>query len=57
MYNSKLLSNPCVKIDKTINAINRKIRHKMTANSKKAMLRRSRDKLIEDLNELSELMR
>ncbi len=57
MYHSKLLSNPCVKIDKTINAINRKIRHKRTANSKKAMLRRNRDKLIEDLNELSELMR
>jgi len=57
VYHSKVLSRPTHKIDRTIHAINRKIRHKKTANTKLAKLRSSRYKLIEDLNELSDLLR
>lgn len=57
MYHSKVLSKPCHKIDRTMCAIKRKIRHKKTADTKLAKLRSSRYKLIEDLNELSDLLR
>jgi len=57
VYHSKVLSRPTHKVDRTIHAINRKIRHKRTANTKLAKLRSSRYKLIEDLNELSDLLR
>ena len=57
MYHSKVLSKPISNLDRTIGAINRKIRHKRTAGTKLRNLRRSRYKLIEDLNELSDLLR